>query len=173
MTLEKGIICLLVAMTCYYVHPEFPAFAKQETDYKDEILEHGRALQDFWSGSFEEDIDPTQGGMAQAGKIVNATEAMKPGQTSVYSRPSDLPKIEKFFDNIVNFPEKSAMYEGTWLVDDIEDHEANQLLRLAFGELITGTDGKHIPPKGRVRAFFKQINLDFSTLFNSPSSPRL
>lgn len=135
MTLERGIICLLVAITCYYVRPNCFAFAEQDTDYKDDIPERGRALStDFWSELQEEDIDKTQSGMAQAGKIVNATEAMKPGQTNVYSHPIDLPKIERFFDKIVNFPDTSAMYEGTWLVDDDDDHEANGLLRLAFGQ---------------------------------------
>ena len=135
MTLERGIICLLVAITCYYVRPNCFAFAEQDNHYKDEIPERGRALStDFWSELQEEDIDKTQGGMAQAGKIVNATEAMKPGQTNVYSKPIDLPKIERFFDKIVNFPDTSAMYEGTWLVDDDEDNEANGLLRLAFGQ---------------------------------------
>jgi hypothetical protein len=72
--------------------------------------------------------------MAHADEIFNATETVKANSTNFNLNSTNWPKIETFFDNIVNFPEKSAMYEGTWLVDDIEDRESSELLKLAFGE---------------------------------------
>ena len=69
MTLQKGIICLLVALTCYFMRPNSFRL-EHDSDDQDHIFGRGRDLsEEFW------DSEPvarnsTEGGMAHAGQIL-------------------------------------------------------------------------------------------------------
>ena len=102
--------------------------------------------------------------MAIAGHIVSAEEAEILEKTSdkVFYNLADAANIEHFMISLV--ASKSAIFEGTWSVDDEQEaHRKGNILDIGFENNQKDEHGAGSTKSGKVRTFFMRSNLSTKT----------